>query len=248
MTDAIAVFARAPQPGLVKTRLAKVIGNEAAAALYGAMLRDTLALALKAARKQGNCEVVLTYTPDNALDDGPYSLAPFWRGPCLAQGAGNLGERLLNCASRLHEQGSERVVIIGSDSPDLPPVHICRAFNNLTRKELIFDAGVPKVHPADLVFGPARDGGFYLVATAAKIQPKLFNDVEWSDKNTLSQVLANAERLGQSVTKIWKWDDVDAITDLRRLSQRLVRDPRQSPTHAPHTARWLRANRLLESS
>ncbi|HVF11413.1 MAG TPA: TIGR04282 family arsenosugar biosynthesis glycosyltransferase [Abditibacteriaceae bacterium] len=232
MIDAIAVFARAPVPGQVKTRLAQAMGDEAAAALAGAMLCDTLALARQAARQQSNCDVVLIYTPVDGFAAGVYSLAPFWAGPRLAQCDGDLGERLLDCVARLHEQGRERVVIIGADSPDLPPHWICHAFSILSRKAL--------------VCGPARDGGFYLLGTTGEIPRELFNGVVWSARSTLSQLQANAARLQLSVAAAPQWDDVDTIYDLRRLARRLTHDPRRTLTCAPHTARWLRAYDLAQ--
>ena len=232
MSDVIAVFARAPIPGQTKTRLARVIGNEAAAELSLAMLSDTLALARRAARDWGNCEVVLAYTPTDAFAAGPYSLGPLWNGPRLAQCTGNLGDRLLDCVARLHQQGKERMVIIGSDSPDLPAGYICRALANLCH--------------ADLVFGPARDGGFYLIGTAAPLPNALFDGIEWSDNSTLSRVQTNARRLQLGVQAVPEWDDVDTMHDLQRLAQRLAHDSCSAPTHAPQTTRWLRTHLPLD--
>ena len=77
-SSAIVVFARAPQPGKVKTRLAHGLGEENAKRLYVAMLRDTLHHAQAAAQLVGDCDIVVAFTPEDAFDTHPTSLAEFW--------------------------------------------------------------------------------------------------------------------------------------------------------------------------
>jgi len=224
MTDVIAIFARAPIPGKVKTRLAGAIGAEAAASLYAAMLRDTLSLA-----KQARSEVSVVYTPQDAFDPGPYSLRQYWQGARQPQINGDLGDRMLACIGQLQAAGAEQVVLIGSDSPDLPSSFIDEAFTVL--------------HRSQLVVGPATDGGFYLLGAAGLVPDELLQGVAWSTASTLSQVTANARRLGQSLEVLPQWNDVDTIKDL----QRLIEQEKTGCLDAPHTARWLRANGLFEN-
>jgi hypothetical protein len=103
--NAIAIFARAPVPGQVKTRLARHVGEAGAAQLYTAMLRDTIAVAIRAAHSLEACEVVLAYTPEAAFSPGEYSLLSFWSGTRFVQSDGDLGARMLDCILRLQEQG-----------------------------------------------------------------------------------------------------------------------------------------------
>jgi rSAM/selenodomain-associated transferase 1 len=212
--NSIIIFARAPEPGKVKTRLAAQIGDEAAAKLYAAMLNDTIAVAQNAARETKS-EVVLCYTPDDAFAPGDYSLANFWQGAHLAQTGNDLGEKMLHAAQSCFANGAQRVVIIGSDKPDLEVSTLLSAIEELEKH--------------DLVFGPALDGGFYLIGTRAPFEETLFTDVLWSHESTLQAVLNKAYGLNLSVTLLPLGADVDEESDL----QRFIDDPTLK-TKAPH--------------
>ena len=230
MKKTIAVFARAPVAGRVKTRLARHLGDDGARALYAAMLGDTLTVAKRAARDLSECEVVVAFTPHDAFEPGPDSLFPFWSGARMAQCQGDIGARMLDCIARLQqgnddergnddEQGGAQVVLIGSDAPDLPVSCLMRAFEELERGEvgLAFGSG-ERMH--DLVFGPALDGGFYLIGAAKPVPPKVFQDVEWSSPQTLEQVKANARRLNLRLAMLPRHGDLDALADLQRFIQK----------------------------
>jgi glycosyltransferase A (GT-A) superfamily protein (DUF2064 family) len=130
-TKALVVFARAPQPGRVKSRLAREIGDTAATECYAAFLRDTLILATRVERDFAACSAFVAHTPEDAFEAGPYSLAPFWNSARLPQNGANLGERMSHCIQNLHFQGAQEVVLIGSDSPDLKFEFIVQAFEFL---------------------------------------------------------------------------------------------------------------------
>ena len=198
--NSILVFARAPEPGKVKTRLATQIGDEAAAKLYGAMLQDTLAIAQKAARENEG-EAVLCYTPDNAFAPGDYSLAKFWSDESLAQSGNDLGEKMRRAMQNRFENGATKVVVIGSDKPDLTASVLQRAFEKL------------KNH--DLVFGPAYDGGFYLIGSRAPLPEAFFANVIWSHDSTLQWVLNNARRLNFTIALLPQGGDIDEAGDLQ---------------------------------
>lgn len=232
----IAVFARAPVAGRVKTRLARHLGDDGARALYAAMLRDTLAVAQRAvaqraARDGDECEVVVAFTPDDAFEPGPDSLSPFWSGARMAQCPGDIGTRMLDCIARLQqgnddaqgnddEQGGAQVVLIGSDAPDLPVSYISRAFEELERGEVGFTFGSEKTRMRDLVFGPALDGGFYLIGAVKPVPREIFQDVEWSSPQTLEQVKANARRLNLRLAMLPQHGDLDTLADLHRFIQK----------------------------
>ncbi len=229
---AIAVFARAPAPGQVKTRLAQGIGSHAAAQLYAAMLRDTLHLAQRAATSLARCEVVLSYTPRGAFDGGAHSLNDFWSGARLPQCDGDLGERMLDCVAQLRRRGAAQIVLLGSDTPDLPPERITRAFEMIDDAPQTVENSPPT--PRHLAFGPAQDGGFYLMAlneaasAPAQIE-KIFDGVGWSAERTLQEVSANAERMRLRAGLLSQWRDVDTLDDLRSLQERLARGESQAP-------------------
>lgn len=223
--NCILVFARAPQPGKVKTRLAAQIGDEAAAKLYAAMLQDTLGVAQKAAHET-NCEVVLCYTPDDALAPGDYSLANFWQGEKLLQRGNDLGAKMRHALQKCFDEGANRVVIIGSDKPDLEVSTLQTAFEELEGH--------------DVVFGPALDGGFYLIGSRAPLLPRLFDKVTWSHDSTLQTVLANAKKLHYKVSLLPEGADVDEENDL----QRCIADPTLK-TKAPHFYAAVCATKLI---
>ncbi len=219
----IVVFARAPRPGTVKTRLVAHFGTEAATALYRAMLHDCLALAQTAAREIEACQVCVAFTPADAFAPGPHSLTAFWNGERMPQSDGDLGLKMRGAFEDLFARGAEKIVLLGSDSPDLPPEFIAQTFAALRE--------------ADLVFGPARDGGFYLIGASRTLPPSLFDNVPWSAPETLERTLDNAGRLGLSFQLVPQWDDVDDADDVLRLAWRLCRQTR-GETHcqsAPQT-------------
>ncbi len=216
--NCLLVFARAPQPGKVKTRLAAHIGDEAAARLYAAMLQDTLAVAENAAR-DGKVEVVVSYTPSDAFAPGEFSLANFWRGAKMPQIGADLGEKMRFAIANGLEQGAERVLIIGSDLPDLESGILCEAFEKLTHY--------------DLVFGPAQDGGFYLIGARAPLPDDIFDGVLWSLASTLQSVLHVARGLNLSVALLPQGADIDEWRDVQNFVA-------NSPSNAPHFKAALR--------
>jgi len=207
MKSAFVIFARAPVAGRVKTRLAETIGAVAAARLYTAMLRDTLELAQHAAQSAEDCRVILAFTPADAFEPGENSLAPLWDVAQMPQRGADLGARMLNAMGDARNLGAEKIVIIGSDSPDLPP-------------RFLFDA-LHHLQCSDWVFGPARDGGFYLIGASLALPDFVFEGVAWSSNAVLKSVLKNARALGLKSDALAPWRDVDDGDDLSALRERL---------------------------
>ncbi|MFO1162403.1 MAG: TIGR04282 family arsenosugar biosynthesis glycosyltransferase [Reyranellaceae bacterium] len=188
----LVIFARAPQAGQVKRRLAREIGMFAAARFYRTTLDQTLRL-LSGDRRW---TVWLFVTPDNSLGH------PSWRGlKRRRQGHGDLGQRMRRPFDTLP---SGPVVLVGSDIPALRPRHIARAFALLGSN--------------DLVFGPATDGGYWLIG-ARRLRPlpdSLFAGVRWSTPHALADTLATIpERY--SVGLVDTLDDIDDAADLHRF-------------------------------
>ncbi len=185
----LVVFARAPRLGAVKRRLAADIGDVAAWQFY----RRTLAHVLRRVAPDPRWRSWLAVTPDGfANAPGLWPLARR-RPPCLiAQGAGDLGQRM---ARPLADLPPGPVVIVGCDIPDLDRAHVARAFAALGRH--------------DVVFGPAEDGGYWLVGARRRPRvPDLFARVRWSSARALADTRANLGA-GQSAVLIDLLRDID---------------------------------------
>ena len=194
MKKALAIFAKRPVPGAVKTRLVPPFTPEEAAELYRCMLQDTIA---KASSLPGITPHV--FCADPADIDWFRSLAGDMR--CLPQEGTDLGERMANCFRTLLAC-FDAAAIVGSDSPDLPAGFIDAAFARL-------------VTGTEAVFGPSEDGGYYLVAMG-RPYPELFSRIAWSSEQVLAQTLARAGEMGIGVELLPEWYDVDTAADLER--------------------------------
>lgn len=192
MTRHLVIFARTPQAGRVKRRLAQEIGVLAATRFYRALLATTLRT-LTADRRW---RVWLFVTPDDSLGH------PFWRGlKRRRQGHGDLGRRMRRPFDILP---AGPVVLVGSDIPAMRPHHIARAFALLGSN--------------DLVLGPATDGGYWLIG-ARRLRPlphALFTGVRWSTPHALADTLATIPAR-YSVGFADMLDDIDDAADLRRF-------------------------------
>lgn len=195
----LAVMAKAPIPGEVKTRLCPPLAPEQAAELYRAFLVDTIAKA----RTLAGVEYALVYAPAESKEFFVRT-APDAASYVLQQGT-DVGERMCQCLQYLCEPG-RNVVIIGADCPTLSVVYIDQAFRDL-------DTG-----KANVVFGPSEDGGYYLIGVSS-YHPGLFSDVAWSTSDVMDQSLDNAAKLGLRISLIPKWYDVDTPSDLVRLAE-----------------------------
>lgn len=198
MTRHLVIFARAPQFGRVKRRLAREIGTTAATQFY----RLTLDRQIRLMTRDRRWTVWLFVTPDTALRH------PAWRGVIRArvwsQGTGDLGQRMTR-PFRLLPPGP--IALVGSDIPAMTPRHIAHAFALLGRH--------------DLVFGPASDGGYWLIgARRARPLPRsLFEKVRWSTAHALADTLGTIPA-GHAVGMADTLDDVDDARDLERLAIR----------------------------
>jgi rSAM/selenodomain-associated transferase 1 len=203
----VGVMARFPEPGRVKTRLARSLGNTAACELYCAFLRD-----LQARLRDTRQPVIwLVDPPDRDLRVvlGPEAV-------CRAQWGRDLGERMRRAFEELLAAGYTRIVIIGGDVPHL-------------RVEWL-DEAAAALDFADVVLGPAVDGGYYLIAMGTPHD--LFSGVPMSTRGALKATLARARAAGLRVHLVPRTFDVDEIADLDRLREELMR-PGAPPM--PHT-------------
>lgn len=218
----LAVFARRPAPGRVKTRLAGTLGAERAAVLYRAFLADTIERAHKAA--PGAVTLWLAPEPERSaratIDDTLAALAELGVGavPAALQEGGDLGARMAHAFEVLLPHGP--AAIVGSDAPDLPVEFLAAAFAALG--------------DADLVLGPTEDGGYYLVA-ARRAVGDLFTGVTWSTATTFEETAQRAHARGWKLATLAPWRDVDDAEDFAALETRLARMPEQGrPRHTAH--------------
>jgi uncharacterized protein len=197
---ALVVFAKHPRPGAVKTRLAASIGNEAAAGLYRALAEHVLEATAPAA---GEYERLVFFEPGEALEEVRAWL-PGTR--LLAQSGPDLGARMADAFARAFARGASRVALVGTDTPGVTRETAALALSAL-------DA-------ADVVLGPAEDGGYYLVALR-RPQPSLFAGIDWSTSRVLDETRARAAAAGLDVRELAPLADVDTLDDLRRAWPRI---------------------------
>ncbi|MYA67698.1 MAG: DUF2064 domain-containing protein [Gammaproteobacteria bacterium] len=195
----IAVFAREPEIGEVKTRLAAQIGAEAALRLYLAMLRRVVATVEQAAL----AEFHLWAVSDPGHEE--FTALCDVQDIRLQQGE-DLGSRMHNAAAaELAEDGVEFVLIVGSDCPALTLDYLERALDALS-------AGV------EVVLGPARDGGYVLIGLR-QVSWELFSGVDWSGPGVLEQTLERVREAGLSHQLLESSWDVDDAEDLPLLEE-----------------------------
>jgi hypothetical protein len=176
------------------------LSGDAAAALYECFLRDTLEIM----RQVGNVQRAIVYLPHDA-DDYFRQLAPDMT--LTRQQGTTLGERLDLLLTDALANGAGRAVVMDSDSPTLPAAYVDEAFD--------------KLDEVDVVLGPCRDGGYYLIGVKQP-QPRLLREVEMSTPYVLRDTLALAARLGVSTSLLPEWYDVDTVAELEHLAAEVL--------------------------
>jgi hypothetical protein len=198
MTRTLVIFLKAPVAGRAKTRLGKSLGAGRAAAIYRRLTANTIAHAAP-----GNWRTVLAVDPAAALIGHGNLWPPHLRR--IAQGRGDLGARMRRVFDRF---GAGPVVIIGSDAPALRASHIRAAFKAL--------------EGADAVFGPAPDGGYWLIGLARRRgrAPDL-KGVRWSSEHALEDTI-RAMPSAFRIRRIETLGDIDTADDLRLAGPRAL--------------------------
>ncbi len=194
--NCIVVMARQPSPGSTKTRLAAVLGDEAAASVYEAFLLDTIATC-----RRVDARLLVSYAPDSPGAARYFrDIAP--EATFAAQPEAPFGVRLASAMQAAFDGGCERVAIIGSDIPHMETVWLDDAFASLDDH--------------DIALGPTQDGGYYLLALRTP-EPRLFDDIDWSSGRELGQTRSRATQLGLRVQDVQETFDVDNLADLLAL-------------------------------
>jgi rSAM/selenodomain-associated transferase 1 len=200
---ALIIFARAPLPGHTKTRLIPSLGPDGAAELYRCFLLDTLAQAARAPAQP----IIAAAAVDDAPALRALAAEAGLDAEVTIQSGADLGARMRRAFQDAFARGHPRAVIIGSDSPSLPPARVAEALAQSAAR--------------DLVLGPSFDGGYYLIGLHAD-QPRLFEGVAWSQPTVLLETLRRARELGLSISLLDPWYDVDTPEDLARLRTHLA--------------------------
>jgi rSAM/selenodomain-associated transferase 1 len=214
---AVAIMAKAPRPGAVKTRLCPPLGAAEAAALYRCFLLDKIA----AVRALVDAHPVVAFTPDDARGEFA-ALAPDF--DLVPQHGPDLGARLHATLAGLLAAGHAGAIAVDSDTPTLPREFLQQAVDGLTRPG------------PDVVLGPTEDGGYYLIGVRAAHRA-LFDAVPWSTSAVLEVTLRRAATAGLETVCLPGWFDVDTPHDLRRLQSALDDDPAAAAAGA--TGRFL---------
>ncbi len=218
---AVAIMCRSPIPGRVSTRLVPPLTHAQAAGLYGAFLSDIFnrIKSFITAQDTVMLEPIAAYSPDEGLTGVAEVTGS---GVELVEQKGeNLGQRMSNLFDTLFEKGFSPVVIIGSDSPDLPMEYITEAVELLKTAEPV---------RRQVVLGPATDGGYYLIALSNACR-ELFEEVPWSTSKVLDSTLSRAEEAGIEVKLLNDWYDIDTPDDLI-----LLKENRDAPRSAHFAA------------
>jgi len=227
---ALALMAKVPFAGAVKTRLIPPLSSEEAATLSLCFLRD-MTTNVSGMNSDGTEGVVL-YTPANAEGFLHNLLPP--RFKLVAQRGETLGERLINAASDLLNNGFESVCLINSDSPTLPG-EVLRTATSLLAQD-----------GDRVVLGPSEDGGYYLIGLKHP-HHELFERIAWSTADVLAHTIWRAAEINLPVEFLPTWYDVDDAATLRLLCDELslLTDGHNGQarfrggSEAPHTRKYL---------
>jgi uncharacterized protein len=202
---ALAVMAKAPRPGKVKTRLSPPLNPDQASALNICFIRDTTEN-IQQVTEASNSSGLVVYTPigdESAFD----ALLPSGF-QLLAQRGDGFGERLLHASEDLFSCGFSAVCLIDSDSPTMPQEALLQAVEWLSR------AG------DRMVLGGSDDGGYYLIGIKRPHQ-RLFEQIDWSTERVFQQTLVRAREIGLPAELLPTWYDVDDAATLERLRREL---------------------------
>jgi uncharacterized protein len=192
--DALVVFVKAPRPGAVKTRLIPSLGGETAASLYRVLAEESVR---RTAPLAGEYDRLFFFAPEDARGE-----LEAWLGAraWFPQEGRDLGARMAAAFETAFREGAGRVAIIGTDTPGISRDRVLEALSALEG-----DA---------VVLGPARDGGYYLIALS-RPRAELLDGIAWGSGEVLERTMAKARALGLSVCLLEPLTDIDTLDDVR---------------------------------
>jgi len=193
----ILLFVKYPQKGQVKQRLALSLQEDVVVELYQHFVQDILQTI-----EMINVPFFICVFPEEKVDDcrrwlrSSYSFLP--------QKGKNLGERMKNSFQHAFSEGFHRVILLGSDIPDLPNIYLTAAFYSLEEY-----TGV---------IGPCSDGGYYLIGfSEVAFQPSVFDQITWSTPKVFEETMQQCTNAGISMALLPEWSDIDTLDDLKEF-------------------------------
>ena len=196
----ILLFVKYPKKGTVKLRLCRDLEEDIVLELYRCFVQDTLKMI-----KKIDVPFFICFHPSDEQ-----SRFIQWLGPThlfLPQTGSDLGERMKNSFVEVLKKGFQNAILIGSDSPDLPEKYVNQAITMLQTK--------------DVVLGPTRDGGYYLIGfRTTTFIPRVFEEIHWSTPLVLQETLMKLQQAQRSVGLLPVWSDIDTFFDLKNLISR----------------------------
>lgn len=200
LKNVLIIFVKYPQPGFVKTRLAKDIGKDKACLLYRLFVETIL----KRTQDKRFSRIIF-YSPANKKNE-----IEKWLGDDLEmypQKGKDLGERLSQAFKFSFKKGAQRVIAMGSDSPMLDNKLILKAFNRLKQ--------------VNCVLGPALDGGYYLIGFSS-FCPEIFQGIPWGESRVLEKTKDKIKKLGLELSLLESHLDIDNLDDLNMFQKILT--------------------------
>jgi hypothetical protein len=217
----ILCFVKYPEKGQVKLRLAVDLDDDVVAELYRNFILDTLSTL-----KKHELPLRICFSPLNAQKKFREWLGSSYH--YVPQQGNDLGERMKNGFTSAFIEGFRRVILVGSDSPDLPSDFLRNVITEL------------QTH--DMVIGPSSDGGYYLIGFRDDtFLPSVFDGISWSSSTVFQETIEKAKNAGRSLSLLPSWSDVDIISDLKNL----IRRNRNTAFKSSHTISFLRRNKIM---
>ncbi len=198
MKEALVIFTKNPEVGKVKTRLAATLGNEAALSVYEHLLSHTASIT-----NYLSVDKFVFYS-SHFLEEDIWDNKHFFK---QVQAGSDLGEKMKNAFDATFQNGYDKIVIIGTDCPDLNAGIIMNAFAYLNSH--------------DVVIGPAEDGGYYLLGMKTR-HSEIFQNISWSSDKVLKQTIAICEVLKLSYHLLPELSDIDNEDDFIKFQGTFV--------------------------
>lgn len=215
--NALIILSKAPIPGLTKTRLCPPLTYKQAAILHYNFLKDIF----YRFKNLKNIKAYISYTPKRSKK---YFRDIIKTNNFILQKEHSLGNKLFEVFNIFFKKEIKKIIIIASDSPDLPVKYIEEAFCFLGRKTKA------------IVIGPCIDKGFYLIGLNQKIERNIFEDLDWGMQNICGSLVKIARGNGFCIKLLPAWYDVDDAQGLCRLIKKVLILPKK---FLPHTSEYI---------
>lgn len=194
LKNVLIIFVKYPEPGKVKTRIARELGDERAAKIYSHMAGTII----KEVSSSDCYRSVIFFDPPEREKEIKGWIGS---GSFIPQRGNTLGERISNAFGAVFSRGADKAVIIGTDCPDVSQETVEDAFGSLAEK--------------DAVLGPAEDGGYYLLGLRSHA-PEIFRDIDWSTDRVLDQSIKRINERRLSLKLLETLTDIDTVNDLSK--------------------------------